>query len=304
MGEGDGEIPREEATSEEAPTSRLQAQPTVVQPVQAGPGRNLKLAIATGLTLAALVIGLLILGPRYFFVLAFVVIMLAQVEFYAAVRKAGFDPATALGLVAGAVMLLGVFFKGPQAAGLVLFLSLVFSFVWFLAHEHPKGVLVDIGVTMLGIAYIPLLGSFAGLLAARSIEPRGVTITMIGAAAFYDIFAYAAGSRLGKRPLAPRISPKKTWEGAIVATIGIIISCAIIAPLLGPWTVLEAAVLGVLVAVTAPLGDLFESMIKRDLGIKDMGAIFPGHGGALDRIDAILFTAPAVYLSLTLFGHR
>lgn len=303
MGEGDeGEPNAPSSPPENQPTQRIDSPPTVIQPSAKGPGRNLKIAIATGLTLAALVIGLLYLGPQYFFVLAFVVILMAQVEFYSAVRKAGYDPATALGLVAGAIMLAGVFYKGPQAAGLVLFLSLTFCFVWYIAHESRDGVIVNIGITMLGIAYIPMLGSFAGLLARRPEDSLGVTVTMIGAAAFYDIFAYAAGSKLGKTPLAPTISPKKTREGAIFATVGIIIMAAIVAPMLGPWSWPQALVLGVLVAITAPLGDLFESMLKRDLAIKDMGAIFPGHGGALDRIDAILFTAPAIYISLTLFG--
>lgn len=300
MGEGaEGEPQREPL--EDQPTQRIDAPPTVIQPARKA-GRNLKLAIATGLTLAALVIGLLYLGPPYFFALAFVVILIAQGEFYSATRKAGYDPATALGLVAGAVMLAGVFFKGPQAAGLVLFLSLTFCFVWYIAHESRDGVIVNIGVTMLGIAYIPMLGSFAGLLARRPGDSLGVTLTMIGAAAFYDIFAYAGGSRFGKTPLAPAVSPKKTREGALIATVGIIVMAALVAPLLGPWSPAQGALLGVLVAATAPLGDLFESMIKRDLGIKDMGAIFPGHGGALDRIDAILFTAPAIYISLAIHG--
>lgn len=295
-------MPKEWEGSDSEPTERLEVPPTLIQKKIPPPGRDLKLAIVTGLTLAALVVGLLFLGAKPFFGLAFVVILIAQGEFYVSSQRAGHSPAITLGLVGGAVMLLGVFLRGPEAAGLVLFLSLVFTFVWYLASESRAGAITNISVTMLGIIYIPMLGSFAGLLAARPSDGRGVTIAMIGAAAIYDIIAYAAGSKWGKTPIAKTISPKKTVEGAAVASIGIILITAIIAPALGPWNPWQAAILGAMVSVSAPLGDLFESMIKRDLKIKDMGSIFPGHGGALDRIDAILFTAPIVYLSLRIFG--
>ncbi len=161
---------------------------------------------------------------------------------------------------------------------------------------------VNVAITMMGIAYIPLLGSFVGLLSRRE-DGRGVTIAAIGAAAVYDIFAYAGGSKLGRHPMAPSVSPNKTWEGAAVATLATVLVAFFAGPVLGPWSPSEAALLGLAIAVVAPLGDLVESLIKRDLGIKDMGTIFPGHGGALDRIDAILFVAPTVWFSLQLFGH-
>lgn len=273
-------------------------------------GRNLKLALVTGFTLAGLLIGLLFIGPKPFFGLVFVVVLIAQAEFYIAARNSGHEPAMALGMVAGAVLLAGVFLKGETAAGVVLFLTIVFSFIWFLALEKTRDLASDLGVTLFGVAYIPLLGSFAGLLTrscptASACPPRGggEVIVMIGAAAFYDIFAYAGGSFFGKTPIAPSISPKKTREGALVATVGTVILVTIVAPLLGPWTHVEATILGLLVSIVAPLGDLFESLVKRNFGIKDMGSVFPGHGGALDRIDAILFVAPVVYLTLLLFGH-
>lgn len=295
-------MPNQSEGPDSEPTERLEVPPTLIQKGVPATGRDLKLAIITGLTLAALVIGLLYIDSKAFFGLAFIVILFAQGELYVSAQRAGHSPATTLGLVGGAVMLLGVFLRGPEAAGLVLFLSLVFTFVWYLASESQAAVVTNISVTMLGIMYVAMLGSFAGLLAARPNDGRGVTITMIGTAAVYDIFAYAAGSRWGKTPIAKTISPKKTVEGAAVATVGIIILSTLVAPLLGPWNPWQAALLGAMVAISAPLGDLFESMIKRDLKIKDMGSIFPGHGGALDRIDAILFTAPVVYLSLRMFG--
>lgn len=267
-----------------------------------GAGRNLKLATLTGVTLAALVVGLLYVGAEAFFGLAVIVIMLGQAEFYRATRNAGHNPAAALGLIGGAVVLAGVFLNGPSAAGLALFATLAASFIWYMSFPTRVNLVTNVAITMMGIVYIPLLGSFVGLLSQRE-DGRGVTIAAIGAAAVYDIFAYAGGSKLGKHPMAPSVSPNKTWEGAAVATLATVAVAFFAGPALGPWTAVEAALLGLAIAVVAPLGDLVESLIKRDLGIKDMGTIFPGHGGALDRIDAILFVAPTVWFSLQLFGH-
>lgn len=278
-------------------------------------GRNLKLAIATGLTLAALAFGLLALGPQAFFVLVFVMILLAQGEFYLATRKAGYDPATALGLVAGAVLLLGSFLRGEAAATLVIFLTVVFSFVWYMGSspsrpsegERAGSLMSSFGITLLGVAYIPLMGSFVALMLRMAPgidgdDGRGAVLVALGAAALYDVFAYAGGSRFGKRKLAPQISPGKTVEGALIASVGVTILAAALSPLFGPWNPVQGAVFGLAASLAAPLGDLFESLMKRDLGIKDMGSVFPGHGGALDRFDAILFTAPVAYLTLRLFG--
>lgn len=265
-------------------------------------GRDLKVAIATGLLLAAIVLGTLWWSAAAFFAFAFLVLMIAQVEFLAALRKAGYRPATALGLTAGAVLMVGAFARGEGAGPLVFFLLLVFSFIWFL-RTTPTNAVRDISVTIFSVAYVPLLGAFAGLLLTRE-DGRAVMIAAIGATVLYDVFAFAFGSLVGKRPLAPTISPNKTIEGALIATVLLaLVGPPIIVWLeLGPWDYLQSLVFIGMVAIAAPVGDLFESVVKRDLGIKDMGAIFPGHGGALDRVDAILFVAPITYLSLRLFG--
>ena len=296
-----------------APTERLEGPATEVVPPATVGGRNLRVAIITGVGLAALVLILIAIGPLPFFLLALVVLLMAQAEFYVSVRKGGYSPAGALGLVAGGVLLVGTFTRGEAAAGLVLFLTIVFSFVWFLAHEKRGSVLADISVTLLGVAYVPLLGSFVGLILRRGLnegctvssitcDGRGIVIAVIGAAALYDVFAYAAGSKFGKRAMAPRISPRKTIEGALIATVAMLIVGPPIASWLGPWNYGQAMVFVLLACVAATMGDLAESMLKRDLDIKDMGAIFPGHGGALDRLDAILFVLLAGYLTLRLFG--
>jgi phosphatidate cytidylyltransferase len=268
-----------------------------------GGGRNLRVRIVTGLLLAGIVIGTLLYSATAFFVLAFVVLMVAQVEFYSAVRKAGFKPATILGLTAGATMLIGVFARGEGAVPLVIFLTFVFTFIWFLGSKPLSEVVRNLSVTLFGVLYVPLLGSFAGLLVTRG-DGRAVVLAAIAAAALYDTFAYGFGSTIGKRLLAASVSPHKTIEGAVAATL---LLAAVGPPLiiwlgLGPWSYLEALGFVAMISIAAPAGDLFESMLKRDLGIKDMGTIFPGHGGALDRVDAILFAMPMTYLSLRLFG--
>jgi phosphatidate cytidylyltransferase len=275
-----------------------------------GAGRNLKLAALTGFTLAAAAFGLLAVGPGPFFVLAAVVILVGQAEFYLAARRAGRDPAVPLGLVAGAVLLMGVYLRGERAAGLVLFLTLLFSLIWYLVpHGDGRqgdadgaGPAADVAVTLLGVAYVPLLGSFVALLARDPEHGRGLVMAMIIATAVYDMAAYAGGSRFGRRKLAPTISPNKSVEGAITATLATVALVSVPASFLGPWSIGQAALFCLLVSVAAPIGDLVESMIKRDFGIKDMGTILPGHGGVLDRIDAMLFVAPATYVSLRVFG--
>jgi phosphatidate cytidylyltransferase len=272
-------------------------------PPKGADGRNLKAAIVTGVVLGGAVLALLAVSAGAFFALAAVIILVAQGEFYMGARKAGRDPAIPLGLVAGAVLLAGVFLRGEQAAGLVLFLTLLFTFVWYLVSERRAAdPVAEVAVTLFGVAYVPLLGAFAGLLVRRP-DGAGVIVAMILATAVYDIGAYAGGSRYGRHKLAPTISPNKTTEGTVAATLLTLVVGSIAAALLGPWdTFGQALAFSALVCVAAPLGDLAESMIKRDFGTKDMGTIFPGHGGALDRIDAMLFVAPATYLSLRAFG--
>lgn len=240
------------------------------------------------------------MGAEPFFGFVFVVVLVAQGEFYHAVRKAGAQPATALGLVGGGLLLAGVFWKGEAAAGIVLFLTTVFCCAWFLAWESRVSLGTNLGLTMLGVIYVPLLASFAGLLARRP-DGRGVTAACLGLVILYDIAAYAGGRKFGKAPLAPSVSPNKTREGALIAAAAVLAAAILFAPAFGPWDRAEAALWGLAVAIAAPAGDLFESLLKRDLGIKDMGRLIPGHGGALDRIDAMLFVFPVSYLCLQLF---
>ncbi len=116
----------------------------------------------------------------------------------------------------------------------------------------------------------------------------------------YDVGGYLFGSWLGKRPMIPRISPKKTWEGLVGGCLAAFVVSVVVVSQMSPWSYGRGAILGVVVVVLAPLGDLAESMVKRDLGLKDMGSLLPAHGGVLDRIDGLLFVLPATYLLVRL----
>ncbi len=263
------------------------------EPARSG-GRNLPIAVATGLGLAGLVLGTLFWKPGAFFVLAFVAILIAQYEFYGALSRRGYRPATALGVAGGAVVLAGAFARGSQALSFGVVLTLVGSFSWFLLEQNRENVTTNIAATVLGVVYVPMLGANAILI--RSL-PDGIALELafIGIVAFYDIGAYASGSFFGKHKIAPSVSPSKTWEGAAGATVFVFALALLIGPHLGPLDVGSSALLAASAAVLAPLGDLAESMLKRDLDTKDMGSLLPGHGGLLDRIDALLFVAPAAY---------
>jgi phosphatidate cytidylyltransferase len=268
-------------------------------------GRDVPLAALTGLILAVLAIGAIAIGPGAFAILAAIVILFAQGEFYFALQKQHFQPATALGLVSGALVLGAAYYQGESAMLAMVALSVVASFLWFMTvpAQHRRNVSANLGLTILGVAYIPMLGGYAlTTLAAFGDQGREIVLAIVGLTIAYDIAAFGVGYFWGSRPLAPHISPKKSWEGAVGATLVVIaVAVGAVAPSVEIFdTVGRSVGLALVVAVFAPLGDLSESLIKRDLGIKDMGSVLPGHGGVLDRIDSLLFVAPAAFMFLRL----
>jgi phosphatidate cytidylyltransferase len=264
-----------------------------------GGGRNVPLSIATGLVFAAVAVACFEIGSVATVVLTTVVVVLAAAEAYAGFRKAGSHPATLLGLVATAAVMVTAYAKGVAALPLVLVLLVVTSMVWYLVGAERGSPVAGISATVLGFAWVGLLGSYAGLLLAPSQYPNrhgiaflfGAVVATVAA----DVGALVIGGWRGRHPLAPQVSPHKTWEGLIGGTVFAIVASAAITGQVYPWTPGKAAILGVVVAVVAPIGDLCESLLKRDLGLKDMGSILPGHGGILDRVDAMLFVLPATY---------
>ena len=266
-------------------------------------GRAVPAAFITGLALAGVALGSLAVGKWAFALVAGAIVLWAQGELYLALQRHHLQPATALGLVSGGLVLGAAYFRG-EAAMLSMFVLCVFAtFLWFMAApaSHRRGAATNIGVTVLGVAYVPLMAGFA-LAMLDFADGRALVLSVIGLTFVYDTAAFIVGSWWGNRPLAPTISPKKSLEGAIGATLVVIaVSVGAVAPAVTALNTVGRSVgLAVVVAVLAPLGDLAESLIKRDLGVKDMGSILPGHGGVLDRIDSVLFVAPAAFLFLRL----
>ena len=273
------------------------------EPAPPGPGRrNLPAAFISGVVLAALVIALLAIGKGPFVVLAVLIILLGQMEFYAVMRSRGHRPATLLGLVAGAFILAGSYLRGEAAVLLGLFIAMAATVLWYMAAppQQRKGLVQSAGVTLLGVVYVPFMASFA-LMLLRPETGRTIFLSVVGLTILYDIAAFGIGSVWGNRPLAPTVSPSKSWEGAVGGTFVVLLAGIAVVPSFEPFQAASAVGLALLVAVVAPIGDLVESAFKRDLGVKDMSGLLPGHGGVLDRIDAILFTAPAAFYFLRIF---
>ena len=237
-------------------------------------------------------------------------------------RRVGYHPATLLGLATTVGLSVAVYWKGIAAYPVALFLAVVFALLWFLVPVGSGRPIPNLGVTFLGIAYISVLGSFAALmLASDSI----VTNVVTGAAEFrshgtgllfaailatvsYDIGAYIVGRTMGRTPFSAH-SPNKTLEGVVGGSLICIAVSVLVVGVIGiaPWGESpggfgDTIILGVVAAVAATLGDLCESMLKRDAGVKDMGTMLPGHGGILDRFDGLLFVMPAVWCAALALG--
>lgn len=282
-----------------APRTRPERPQAEVEVPSVDAGRNPVVATLTGFALAAVLLLCFFAGPPAVLALVAVTVTLATAEFFNSLRLAGYQPATLLGLLAVPGVTVAAYFRGPVAIVTALVLFITLAMVWYLVGITRRSPVANLSVTVFGFGWIGVLGAFAGLLLDPRVFPHrhGVAF-MLGAmiaAVGYDIGGYAVGSRFGRHNLAPAVSPNKSWEGLIGGCVVAIGASAGITSLIHPWHLSTAVALGCIVAVVAPFGDLVESMIKRDLGVKDMGSLLPGHGGMLDRIDALLFVLPAAY---------
>jgi phosphatidate cytidylyltransferase len=246
------------------------------------------------LSLAGLIFGTVFTSRLAWFAVVATAVLIAQYELYRAMKHKGLAPAELLGLAAGFVLLMGAYTRGATALSFGLTMTVLATFLWFLVGGQREGTGASIAATLFGVVYVPFMGAHVVLM-HRLPHGAAITICFIGLTAFYDIGAYASGVFFGKHLIAPDVSPKKSWEGAAGATLFVLVTALLVGPLIRPWTTLGSVLLAAAVAVLAPAGDLAESLVKRDLGVKDMGHILPGHGGLLDRIDALLFVAPAAF---------
>jgi phosphatidate cytidylyltransferase len=266
--------------------------------------RDVPAAFMTGLILAGLAVATLAAGGVWFATFAALLVLVAQGELFGVLVKHHYRPAALIGLVAGALMMAGAYWRGESATPAMFALGVVAAFLWFMTIpiEHRTNVVRDLGLTVLNMAWIPLLG---GYLIATLKLPDGESLVLwvILLTFLFDTAAFLGGSVAGggwiQRPLAPNISPKKSWEGIIIgAAVTIVASGGLVTSFVAPFEDkrVDALLLGLVIAVAATLGDLAESLLKRDIGVKDMGTLLPGHGGVLDRIDSLLFVAPATFL--------
>jgi phosphatidate cytidylyltransferase len=199
----------------------------------------------------------------------------------------------------GAVAFALSYWRGERAVLACITLTMPVIIAWRL-RGGTAGYLRDVTAGAFALAYLPLPACFVGLMLAPHDGPKRILVFLI-LTACSDVGGYFAGITVGRHLMAPAISPKKTWEGFGGSALFCLLGGAISLPALLHGAVWQGLVVGAAVLAAAALGDLAESMIKRDLGIKDMGSVLPGHGGILDRIDSLLITAPVVWLLLLVF---
>ncbi|WP_434743227.1 phosphatidate cytidylyltransferase [Micromonospora sp. SH-82] len=274
--------------------------PATQQPRPNRAGRNLPAAIGVGLALGAL-----ILVPLFTYPPAFLPVIAAAVgvgvwEMSRAVRRVGARPPT-VPLVAGSVLTIVLaWWAGPDALTLGLLVTIVGATIWRLGDGF-KGLKPDLVAIAMIAVYVPFLAGFAAMLAAVPDDGHWRVLVTLVAVVLSDTGGYATGVSFGRHKMAPSISPSKSWEGFAGSVLAAAAGSAVLIWLLfdvAPWW---GALFGVAVSGAAVLGDLAESMIKRDIGIKDMSTLLPGHGGLMDRLDSILFAVPAAYLILAVF---
>jgi phosphatidate cytidylyltransferase len=281
------------------PTHEL---PETEKPVKAPgrAGRDLGAAVGVALALAAVILGSLLFWRPAFLGVVVVAILVAVVELTRALRPGGFRAPMVPVLVGSVAMLALAWSRGPTGLVTGFLVTALAVLLWRLG-DGPAGYLRDASAGVLVALYVPLLAGFAVLLL---VPDDGVArvLTLILTVAASDIGGYAAGVMFGKHPMAPSISPKKSWEGMA----GSVLACTLVAVALFTFTFHVAwwggALFGIALAVSATVGDLGESLIKRDLAIKDMGKLLPGHGGLMDRLDSLLPSAAVAYLLLSLFA--
>ena len=284
--------------AEGAPEQHEDVAPLTSPTPPASGGRSLAQAVVTALILVALMGGAYALGVTAFFVLVCAVVLMALFELLDAVRRRGQKPSIPLGLAGGFGMLAVAYARRPAAFGVVLAAVLVLGFLWSLRPRRGRSPTSDVAWTLLAVAWIG--GGGAGATSILVLDPGGLNLLVgyVAVVALGDITAYFIGTAFGRHKMAPSISPGKSWEGFAGSLLGSLLGGLVVAALLDELEIVQGLTVGLIAGLIAPVGDLVESLAKREIGIKDSGRILPGHGGFLDRLDAILFAAPAVYLYL------
>ncbi|MFH8445802.1 phosphatidate cytidylyltransferase [Streptomyces sp. NPDC018026] len=282
--------------------------PDAPQPAQSQPppqkksaGRDLGAAIGVGVGLGVVIVASLFVVKAVFVGVIAVAVVVGLWELTKRLEERKGIKASLVPLaIGGAAMVVAGYARGAEGAWVAMALTALAVLVWRMT-EPPEGYLKDVTAGLFAAFYVPFLATFVAMMLAADDGAWRVLVFLI-LTVVSDTGAYAVGWRFGKKKLAPRISPGKTREGLLGAVAFAMVAGALCMQFLiddGTWW--QGLLLGLVVAVSATLGDLGESMIKRDLGIKDMGTLLPGHGGIMDRLDSLLPTAPVVWLLLVIF---
>ncbi len=262
-------------------------------------GRNLPAAVASGLVLALLVIVSLVTIKWLFGVLAIAALLVAVHEFVSVLRSKGIHVARTPVYIATAAIPSVAYLWGLEAQLAATGIAILAVMLWRL-RRGAQGYVADISVSVMLVAYLPFLAAFLMLTLSADNGPWRVFVFILLTVS-NDIGGYAVGVFFGKHAIAPQISPKKSWEGlfgsvVLQSIVGIV---AFIYIFDAPWW--QGLIAGVVLTVSATGGDFIESAVKRDLGVKDMGTIVPGHGGIMDRLDSLIPNAFVTWVLFSIF---
>ena len=287
------------------PVADTDAGPTEPPKKASRAGRDLPAAIGVGVLLGGMAIGVLLFAPIWWLPVLSIFIPIATHEVVRRLREAGYALPMIPLMIGGLAMIWLTWPFGAAGLAGAYGGTIVVCMVWRLVgqglREQPVNYLRDISATVLLATWVPLFASFSALLIFQ--DHGGVRVfTVIVTVVFADIGGYVAGVLFGKHLMAPAISPKKSWEGLGGSLLFGITAAVLSVAFLMDKPAWVGVPLGLMLVITGVLGDLVESQVKRDLGIKDMGTLLPGHGGIMDRIDAMLPSAVAGWIVLTLLA--
>jgi phosphatidate cytidylyltransferase len=275
------------------------AEPTEAEHHGVRTGRNLPVAIAVGAGLGGLVVLTLLTVKATFLLYMGIAVVIALAELTGAFAKRDINIPLIPVVAGGIAMVTCMYWLGFRDALAALALTVIAVLAWRL-RGGTSGYVKDTTAGMFALAYLPLPAVFVTAMLVPADGPRRV-LTFIILTICSDIGGYFAGITLGRHLMTPVISPKKTWEGFAGSAVACLVAGALCLPLLLHGHAWQGLLIGAAAVLAATLGDLVESMIKRDLDIKDMGTVLPGHGGILERLDSLLVCAPVVWLLLVAF---
>lgn len=265
-------------------------------------GRDLTRAIPVGVALGAMVIASIAFNPRAWYLVAAGAVAIGTWEVFKRLRQAQFHLPLLPLLLGGQAMVWTAFFAEAKGAFAAFAATTVVVLVWRLLmaglKTAPQNYLRDVSVSLFVLVWIAVPGVLGAMLADGDFGAQRV-VALILLVVCSDVGGYVAGVLFGKHPMAPAVSPKKSWEGFAGSLVFASVGGALVVALLFDDHLLKGVLLGVLTVFTATLGDLVESQVKRDLGIKDMGTMLPGHGGFMDRLDSVLPSAVVVWIVFT-----